>query len=303
MNSRRQLFILVLLMSILLVTPLVEAFPVTVTDSLGREVTVTKRPQRIISLAPASTENLFRLGLADRIVGVTEFCNYPPEAAAKPKVGDFFTPSLEMVIVQEPDLVVTAGGLHVTLQHIARLEELGVPVYVYEPSSLEEVMSGIMNLGLITDTVAAAEEIVAQMRREIAEVQSLVAAQREKPEVFVLIGIYEGFISSVGPNTFIGDVVEVAGGLNAARESIEEWPRYSFEVLLEKDPDVILSTTEYYPDGATSVYELYGWDALSAVRNKRVHQVSNLDAINRGTYRTTGILLEIAQVFYPGLVD
>ena len=88
MNSRRQLFILVLLMSILLVTPLVEAFPVTVTDSLGREVTVTKRPQRIISLAPASTENLFRLGLADRIVGSPSFAT-TARGGSKPKVGTF----------------------------------------------------------------------------------------------------------------------------------------------------------------------------------------------------------------------
>lgn len=303
MKLKNKLVVLMLLIGLAIAAGLGEAYPITVTDSLGREVQVTKRPQRIISLAPASTENLFRLGLGDRIVGVTEFCNYPAEAASKPKVGDFFTPSLELVIAQEPDLVVTAGGFHVTLQHIARLDELGVPVYVYEPGSLDEVMDGILNLGSITDTVEVAEEMLAQMRRELFEAQTLVARQPAKPEVFVVIGIYDGFISSVGPNTFIGDVIDAVGGANAARESIDEWPRYSFEVLLEKDPDVIISTTEYYPDGASSLYELYGWDALSSVKNKRVHQVSNLDAINRGTYRTTGILAELLQVLYPQLAD
>ncbi|MCK9223109.1 MAG: ABC transporter substrate-binding protein [Limnochordia bacterium] len=303
MSKRNGLLIVIFTLVISCATLLAEAYPVTVIDSLGREVHLAKRPERIISLAPANTENLFRLGLADRIVGVTEWCNYPAEAAAKPKIGDFYSPNLELIIEQAPDLVVTAGGLQQTLQYINRLTELDIPVYVFEPGSIDEVIRGINNLGIMTDTTKTANEITAAMEGEIERVQKLVSGKSNQPEVFVVVGIFDGFITSVGPNTFIHEVIQTAGGTNAAADAKEEWPRYSLEVLIEKDPDVIISMTQYYPDGAESIFDLWGWEELTAVNTKRVHEVSNPDIISRGTYRIPSILTEIAQVLHPGTID
>ncbi|HVF89196.1 MAG TPA: helical backbone metal receptor, partial [Blastocatellia bacterium] len=138
----------------------------TVIDELGRSVKVRDVPSRIVSLAPSITETLFALGLESRIVGVTSYCNYPPEAATKEKVGDTQRPSIEKIVALKPDLViiVTASQLE---QFVNRLDALGIPVYVSNPGNVDSVLESIDRLGELTGAVARARELSSSLRARI----------------------------------------------------------------------------------------------------------------------------------------
>ncbi len=271
-------------------------------DAVGREVAVPKAPQRLVSLAPNLTEILFALGLGSKVVGVTIFCDWPPEAREKPKVGGFINPSLEAIVALNPDLVLaTADGNRPDDVH--RLEELGVAVYVVDSRSVEDILETIAAVGRLTDRETQGLELVAGLRRRRDQVR---AAVENRTPVPVFVALDRTPLITAGEGTFIGELIALAGGENIVRSSAIKYPVYNLEQLLKLDPAVILVAVGPSPPGggnpAGSLSRLPGSESLRAVRQGRVHEVGEGDFFRPGP-RIMETLEEMAEMFHPGILE
>ena len=180
---------------------------ITVTDDAGRQVTLKGLPTRIVSLAPSNTEVLYALGLGDRVVGVTEYCDYPPEAKQKPKIGGFANIDLEKVIGLDPDLVL-ATSIHAKTV-VSELEKRGITVVVVEPKNVDDVLAKIAFVGKLTGTSENANKLTTQLKSRIDAVTGKVATAKTKPRVFYEI---DKTLFTPGPGSFIDDMITKAGG-------------------------------------------------------------------------------------------
>ena len=213
---------------------------IQITDQLGRTVTLNGTPQRIISLAPANTEILFALGLGDRVVGDTTYCNYPVAAKNVSKVGGFSTPDIEKIIALEPDIVF-AAPIHEALV-IPQLENLGIKVIALAPTTINETYDAIELVGNVTGAQNKADSLIKSMKARINAVTSLVAnlSDEEKPTVFYIV--WHDPLKTAGSNTLPGQLIELAGGKNIFAE-LTDYPIVSLESLIYRDPDVIIAGT------------------------------------------------------------
>src|SRR5215467_14812677 len=157
-----------------------------VTDDLGRQVSVVPEPRRLISLAPSVTEILFALGLGSRVVGVTTYCDYPPEATSVEKVGDTQRPSLERIVGLKPDLVIVSTASQLE-EFVHKLDEMGIIVYVSNPRDLETLLSSIARIGAIAGVPDRTDKFVGSLRHRIEAVRRAVNG-RQRPKVLFLIG-------------------------------------------------------------------------------------------------------------------
>lgn len=310
----RRLFVVVLLsLSVLLFTgcgdtgvgqpgsdSAAERYPMTVEDDLGRSVTIQGEPQRIVSLAPANTEILFALGLGDKVVGVTDYCDYPAEAQNKDKVGDFYGPSVEKTIALEPDIVFATGGVQAEV--VQQLEDLGLVVVALDPGNIEEVLEAIKLTGRMTGSSQQAEQMVQDMEQRIEKVKARLGnlQQSQKPDVFVLVWIEEGKVFSAGPGTFVSSIVSIAGGNNVADDAQVEYPQYSVEKLMEKNPEVLVSTAHGYKD-PEEVKKVLNLDDLKAVKDNRVYIVEDADLLTLPGPRIVDGIELMAQFLHPDL--
>lgn len=204
-------------------------------DEQGRAVRINSDPQRIISLAPSVTETLFALGLSGRIVGVTSYCDYPPEAAQKERVGDTMRPSLEKIIALKPDLVIASTASQLE-QFVQRLDELGVPIYVTNPRLLDDVLSSIGRIGEITGADVRALELSRTLGERISAIERR-AATLAKPKVLFILGTEP--LITVGKTSFVSDLITRAGGESISDDVREDYPQYSLETAVAKQPEVI----------------------------------------------------------------
>ena len=205
------------------------------TDEIGRTLKVKPNPKRIVSLAPSITETLFALGLEDRIVGVTSFCDYPAEAKQKESIGDTLKPNIERIIALKPDLVIVSTASQLE-QIVRRLDELRIPVYVSSPRNLEGTLDSIDRLGEISGVADRAHKLTAELRSRIDAVRARVAA-RPPPPVFFILGS-EPLITAGGPS-FINDLIARAGGRSISADETADYPQFSLETAVARRPEVI----------------------------------------------------------------
>jgi iron complex transport system substrate-binding protein len=208
----------------------------TVIDQTGRRVDLLAPPARIISLVPSVTEILFTIGAQGRLVGRTDFCDYPAEARRKPSVGGMLAPSLEGLVALKPDLVVatTAGNRHETFDQIARLK---IPVYLVNPVTVSDVLELLGRLGRLTERVDAADRLVATMRERIEAVSARVAG---RPRPRVLYVIWPDPLIVPGRGALISELIALAGGDSVTADGGMGYPRYSMEAALARNPEVIV---------------------------------------------------------------
>ena len=271
-------------------------FPVEVTDFLGRRVRVPQRPQRIVSLSPRNTELLFAIAADERVVGVTTYCNYPPQAAELAKVGGFSTSSLsvETIVSLEPDLIVAADDIQRPV--IDDLERLGYPVLSLDAESLDALLEEIAILGRVTECSAAAERLIRGMQDRVAHFERAVAQIPREDRVTVYFEIWDQPLTAAGPASFIGEVIQLAGGINLLDDPEARYVPIGHEFVLHGDPDFIL-----IPDDSVSIDQVrgrLGWNRLQAVKNSRVQAV-NSDLVSRCGPRLIQALEEMAAVLYP----
>ena len=276
---------------------------VTVTDDFGETVTIRGLPQRIVSLAPSNTEILYALGLEDRIVGVTDYCNYPPETADKPKVGGYSTINIEKVLAADPDLVFAALGN--TEDVVNRLRSLGMTVVSLNPETINDVLHDIELVGAATGQEEQAAACVKELRARIQAVTEKTEGLTEKPSVAHVIWYDPIWVS--GKGTFQDEVITMTGGVNAFG-SVEGWSIIGLEEFLTSDPEYILvsSGTGMGEGGYDIVYDYFmnepRMQQLDAVRNGHVYVV-DADIISRGSPRIVDALEEVAATLHPDLFD
>jgi iron complex transport system substrate-binding protein len=267
-------------------------FPLTVTDDAGRQITFAQPPQRIVSIAPSNTEILFALGLADRVVAVDSYSNFPPEATQKLQVGDYLEPDLERVAAADPDLIL-AAEVHLGTV-IPELETLGLPVVVVEPANLDEVFASMLQVGAIAGESAHAAGLVCALRARADAVAAAVAGA-PRPRVFFELG---PDLYSVGPGNFVADVIARAGGDNIAADAAEMWPQLSAEAIVSADPEVILLADEVAGVTPEQVAARPGWQGIAAVEQGRIVPIDP-DLVSRPGPRVVDGLEAAAAALHP----
>jgi iron complex transport system substrate-binding protein len=278
-------------------------FPLTLTDDLGREVTLPVLPQRVVSLAPSNTEILFAVGAGDQVVGVTQYCNYPPETQDQEQIGGFSakTISVEKIIALEPDLVLAAGEIHQPV--IEALERLDVPVYSLDPNTLDEVYTRIELVGRMTGHEEEAAQILEEMKGKVAAVAEQVATIPEEDRLTVYWEVFDEPRMTAGPSTFTGQLIELAGGVNIFAEVTEDYPQISDEVVIGRNPAVIMGP-ETMGDKLTieTVAQRPGWDQVDAVQSGRIYLFDG-DMVARSGPRLAQVLEVMAEALYPELFE
>ena len=265
---------------------------------MGRPFEFASPPERIVSHVPSITETLFALGLNDRIVGVSDYCDYPVEALGKPNIGGYFDPSIEAIVGLEPDLVLTDGYV----ASIAQLEGLGVPFVVWQPTDMDGVLEGIEMLGSITGCEQQASAIVDDMTSRIDAVVETVGSAASPRVFYVFDATDTSKPWTAGPGSFVDDLIRLAGGDNVAGEAASAWAQFSIEELVNSDPEVILvdsmhGTAVIAPD---ALDDLPGWQDTTAVTEGRVYTIEG-DLVNRTGPRIVQGLEEMARLIHPEL--
>jgi len=226
------------------------AFAVSAVDSDGRRVTLKAPAQRIVSLAPHVTEQLFAAGAGDRIVGASEYSDYPEEAKKLPRVASSGTVNLEAVIALKPDLVV-AWKLEATAPALTRLESLGIPVFYSEPRRLAQIPGMIEALGELAGTDATARPLARSLRAEILRLEAEYGPRRT---VTIFYQISEKPLMTVGGGQFVSDAIDLCGGRNIFAGSTVMAPVVNLESVVAADPMAIITAR---PDPADRSWEAY----------------------------------------------
>ncbi len=265
---------------------------ISVTDGTGATVTMAQPAERIVSLAPANTEIAFAVGAGAKMVAGTSYDDYPAEAADLPKIGDFANPSVEKIASFEPDLVLAAGGIQEDLR--SKLEDLGMTVYVVDPKTYADVVTDVKNVGLLAGTSEQAQPVVDTMEQAAAEVAEKVGGL-EPASTF--LEIYSKPLMTAGSETFIDDMITMAGGTNIGAEAGSGFPEFSTEVLVNDDPQVYIADSGSMSEpGAIS--ERAGFADLTAVRDGRVYVIED-SIIARPGPRLADGLRQLAEMIHP----
>jgi len=279
-------------------TPVEPVSPGAIVDDLGSPVSIKEIPQRIISLAPSNTEILFALGLGDKVVGVTEFCNYPAEVLDKEKVGGFSTPDIEKIIALQPDLIL-AGSIHAK-EVIPALEERGLAVFALAPQSLDGILEDIRMVGKITGEEDEASKLVAQMEARIKAITDKTERLKpqERPRVFFIT--WHDPLKSMGSKSFPHELIEKAGGVNIFQDVEERNFQVEFETVVYCDPQVIIVTVGH----AAGEAKAFEWakeeprlKVTEAGKNSRIFPLDT--GLTRYGPRAVDALEEFAKFIHP----
>lgn len=212
-----------------------DAFPVTVMDDFGNEVTLEKAPESIVSLAPVDTEILFALGAGDSVTGITDYCNYPEEAADVDSIGTYMEPNMELILSKSPDLVVASGFIDDNIRQ--QLEENGTAIFITNASDLESTEKNIETLGKLIGHDAEAEEVVKNMEDEWTDLSAELENVKEEKSAFIDIGS----LYSAGPSSLLDNSMQMIKVENVAADADSAWPQLSAEAVVEANPDVYIS--------------------------------------------------------------
>ena len=270
--------------------------PGVFTDDSDREVRIEKVPQRIVSLAPSHTEILFALGLGDRIVGVTRYCNYPEEAKEKEEVGGFATADPEKIVALKPDLILSVGTLQKSL--VTKLEERGQTVFWLYPNSVYDVLESFERIGKLTGSSADAQQLRKDVEARIEKVEAKIKdiPEEKRPTIFRVMGLDP--VGTIGGVSFQTDVYRLAGGRNIFADTDKDYFELDLETLIKLDPDIIVIAGEDEEEAKARIKEQEGWEDLTAVKVDRIVVIS-ADLICRPSPRIGQTIEQLAKDFHP----
>ncbi len=263
-------------------------------DDAGRRMYFAKPPSRIVSLAPSITEMLFSMEAGEQLVGVTDFCDYPPEALKKPKVG-YSNPNLESLVALQPDLVIAPNDF-LKPDVIVKLEQLKIPVFILADQNVEGIFVHIQTLGRIVGRSSKADTIAMQLRQQVAVIQRRIQGSVPVRMLYVL---NSQPLITVGPGSFIDQLIRMAGGTNVAAKSATPYPRLSMEAVLQEDPEVLVFPVGKAEGISESEQQTWRqWTTMTAVKQSRLHQIS-ADWLNRPGPRIARGLDALAEILHP----
>jgi iron complex transport system substrate-binding protein len=276
-------------------------------DDHGYTTSLTAYPEKIISVAPSCTEILFAIGAGDKVVAVTNYCNYPYDFVAwiaegnMTSVGDFTAPNLEVITALDPDLILASGG--VQTDSVDNLRERGYKVLVLDPTSVDGILKNIELVGNATGNRDEATALVNDLTSRINAVGETVA-NATKPEVYY--EVYYEITSSwtIGALAWQTELIEKAGGTNVFGDQQMDYYQYQTEALIVRNPDVIVLPAEGMGTGTQAgtdaVKARPGWDTTNAVQNDRIYQIDS-DIIERAGPRVVDAIEQLAEFFHPEL--
>jgi iron complex transport system substrate-binding protein len=267
-----------------------------VTDDTGRAVAVPQPVRRIVSLAPNLTETLFALSLGDRVVGVTDFCDYPPEAATREHVGGPVTPNLEKIAQLRPDLVLATRSGGNRLATVQSLETLGLAVFATDPHTVDEVIASTQRIAEIAGTPQQGRMVAENLRRRLSDLAANIAGSKAVP---VLLVVWPDPLVTVGRNTFIADALRRAGAENVI-QTAQDWPNASLEEVARLQPRYLVFASDHSEESNQQIAEVSsrtGWRHLEAVRNGRVIVLS--ESIARPAPRLVDEIERLARALHP----
>ena len=263
------------------------------TDSYGRKITIKKFSEklRIISIAPSMTELFFQLDNGESLIARSNYCDYPPNAKKLPSIGSIIEPNIEYIIALKPNLIVASD--HFTKESVHKLEQLNIPVYIgKQGENLEDFYQIIKDMGQIIEKSEKAEVLINKMQSQVADIKQRVQNQNYHPKVYYMISFGESGDYTAGKNTFIANLIRIAGGINVADDT-SGWG-YSREKLFSAQPDIILTSR-------TEIKEQLKKDSiyskLQAVHNNNVYCLEK-GTIERPSIRNIEALLELESIFF-----
>ena len=273
-------------------------FPVTLTDAVGEEIVIEEEPEAIVSMIPSNTEIAYELGLGDKMVGVSDFDNYPEETADVEKIGgqEF---NVEKIISLQPDIVLAhESGLGMGTEGLDQLTDAGLTVFVVENAeSFDQVYDTITIIGQATGAAEEADAIVEQMKVQVDEITEQASNVEETKSVFVEVGS-DPEIFTTGSGTFMDEMLELINAENVAGDQ-EGWVSMDPEAIVAANPDVIVTTEGGYIENPEELIKTRGGFAeVTAVQEDAVYSVDS-DAVTRSGPRLTAGLLELARAVYP----
>jgi len=282
---------------------------IRVMDDIGRNVTIPEYPpERIVSLAPSCTEILFALGLGDKVVGVDEHSDYPPEVQERIEsgnlttVGAFAEISLELIVGLEPDLILATGGLQRVIAE--SLEGLGQHVIVLFPKKFDGVLADISLVGEATGQIDEAEALVTGIRKIAQEIADK-TRDAPRPNVYVEY-FFNGGYWSFGSESFADELISMAGGVNVFAGFADQYISTSTEEVLRANPEIIIISKGTMAIGCgltpDTIKERPGWSELYAVQNDQIYEIKE-DIISREGPRLINGLEEFAKIIHPELFE
>lgn len=272
---------------------------IVLTDDLGHPIRLERPAQRLVSLWPSATEMVCALGLEDRLVGVTSWCNYPPTVKRKTIIGDPNTPKIEKIVELQPDLVLAPFG---TPQEVLQqMERLALPVFGMDPQTLPEVFAVMRQIGRLTGTEKEAESIVKALEKRSAAVEEKVRKlpPTQRPRVYLEMYASASEICTFGPHNYADDLVQRAGGRNVFDDAETPYPQISAEQVLERNPDVLIIA--HHQAAEADLKARPGWSSLTAVKKNRIFRYGNPDEFLRPGPRLVNVLEWLARVLHPEL--
>lgn len=278
-------------------------FPVTVIDDQKQKIEILKKPVRIVSLLPSHTEILFAIDAGEQMAGCTSNCNYPAEARKLNKISltNPGSVSLESLVAMKPDLVLLGGDYHRSLAE--QLTKLKIPVLSFDPQSIAAIKSTIQRISTATGHSESGDQLVQQMDREVASIQKQVKPYQKQGKPRVFYQVWDQPLMTAGPTSFIGELIQLAGGDNVFKDVKLAYPQVSEESLIVRNPDVILlphakKGPSNSAEAIRTLSERSGWKQMNAVKNKRVYLLED-DLVSRPGPRVVLGLQKIAQALYP----
>lgn len=270
-----------------------------ITDRLDRKFACDSPATRIVSLSPSTTELLFALDLDSRIVGATKHCNYPDAALAIPRMGGgtLESISIETIVAASPDLVLCKWDSHQPL--VESLDRLQIPVLAIGAQSLDELFEETRWLGRVTGQEAEVDRFIMSMRKRRDDLVRQVASVKHDPPTRVFYEVWDDPLMTAGPDSFIDELLGLAGLQNIVAGTAVRYPRISSETVVRGDPELILAPTTHFENvDVDSIAQRPGWASITAVADGNIHLISG-DEISRCGPRMLDALAEIIAAAYP----
>jgi ABC-type Fe3+-hydroxamate transport system substrate-binding protein len=264
----------------------------TVNDELGRTVEVPDHPHRVVCLIPSVVDIAYSLGAGADVAAISDFTKYPKEALQKPSIGLPLSPSIETIVALHPDLVLGTGDLN-TLEFVAHIERLGIPVFMVDPHGIEGIYASILSIGRALNREPDAKTLVARLRTRVDTVKARVAG---KPRVRIFMAIWYDPVMTIGKRAFISEMIEAAGGRSVTDDIAQEWPQISIETVVSRQPDALL----FASGSGITAEELKarpGWEQLKAVREGRIYYID--DRVQYPSPIAFDALEDLAKQFHP----
>lgn len=276
------------------------AFPVTIKDAIDQEVVIEEKPEKIVSLMPSNTEIVFALGLGDELVGVSDYDNYPKEAAEKEKVGGMEF-NVEKIISLNPDVVLAhASSAHNSTEGLQQIRDAGIDVVVVnDATSFEDVYKGMEMIGQATGAETEADKLVADMKEKLAAIKNKAAAISDSDQKSVYIEVSgEPSIFTTGTNTFMQEMLDTINAKNIISE--EGWIQVDQEAVIAANPDAIITTYGAYSETSPidQISSRKGWEEIKAVKEKQIVDVDS-DMVTRSGPRLVEGVEAVAEAVYP----